>query len=407
MPRVLNPVDTDREREILYRVIQVASSSLEAEDILSSFVELVSQAVGCEICFVYLWDAEDHALVLRAAPADHARSVGRVRLRLGEGIAGWAAEHREPVLLRRDPMADPRYLHVPELRTERFRAMLSIPILSRTGVLIGVINVHSPHAGHFSDEDARFLEHAASLVAGGIENARLFELAARKEEALAALVRTTIQTQEEERRRVATEIHDGVTQQLVSIWYRVCACQRLLEQGQFDRISEELLATKQLLDETLAEARSAIYDLRPATLDDLGLVAALHELTARFRSETGIVAHVEAEEIRLSPHVETALYRVTQEGLTNVKKHAGAGSVSVRLRDVDGSVELTVADDGRGFDVAAYGSSRPLTSFGVAGMRERVELVGGELALRSRPRGGTVLTCIVPGDRAPAEEAAT
>src|SRR5437867_4249534 len=107
MARVLNPVDPDREREILYRVIQVASSSLEAGTILHSFVELVSEAVGCEICFVYLWDTDDQVLVLRAASPGHAGSVGHVRLRLGEGIAGWAAEHREPVLLRREPTSDP------------------------------------------------------------------------------------------------------------------------------------------------------------------------------------------------------------------------------------------------------------------------------------------------------------
>lgn len=386
-----------RERDILYRVIQIASSSLRTDGVLREVVQLVTEAVAADACLVYLWDRDLDALVLRACSPAYEDCIDRVRLRAGEGVAGWATEHRESVLLRRNARADPRYRSIPELEGEQYEAMLSVPIIARSADLIGAINVHGRTAGQFSDEDMRFLESTASLLAGGIENAQLFQLAQHKEEALAALMRKTIQVQEEERRRVATEIHDGVTQQLVSIWFRVHACQRLLERAAVEEALREVRATKDLIDHTLVDARSAIYDLRPATLDDLGLVAALHELASRFREDAGIDVTIRApNELRVSPHLETALYRITQEALTNIRKHARAREVVVALRTTSGSVELEVRDNGAGFDLDAFSRSRTRTSFGLAGMRERIELVGGQLAIRSAPGEGTTLRAAAP-----------
>lgn len=233
----------------------------------------------------------------------------------------------------------------------------------------------------------------------GASRERAVRFAGGKQDALAALMHQTIKVQEEERRRVATEIHDGVTQQLVSIWFRVHACQRLLERGEVDGAIAELATMKQAIDETLAETRNAIYNLRPATLDDLGLVPALHEFAARFQGETGILCSVEAPgEWRLPAHLETALYRIAQEALANVRKHAEAANAGLLLNASGDSVTLTIADDGNGFDVDAYLTDRPPTSFGLAGMRERVQLVGGSLSIRSAPGRGSQIRVTVPFD---------
>ncbi|MGH2829074.1 MAG: GAF domain-containing sensor histidine kinase [Vicinamibacterales bacterium] len=391
------PTSDHRERDILYRMIQIASSSLRTETILQSVVDVVSEALGCQMCFVYLWDPDEEMLVLRAAPPTHSESIGAVKLELGEGVVGRAAAHRESALLLHDQDADPHYRGIPELDGTRFPAMLSVPIVSRGSALIGAVNVHASNTGEFDEDDRRFLEHTASLIAGAIENAQLYQIAKRKEEALAGLVRETIQVQEEERRRVATEIHDGVTQQLVSIWFRVHACQKLLERGAHPQALQEIEQTKNAIDETLAEARNAIYNLRPATLDDLGLVAALHEFATRYTGETGVKVSIVAPEIlRLSPHIETALFRITQEALANVRKHARATTATVTLDPEREAVTLAVADDGCGFDVDAFNRSRSTTSFGLVGMRERVELVGGRMTLRSSPGKGTTLSVTVP-----------
>jgi len=126
-------------------------------------------------------------------------------------------------------------------------------------------------------------------------------------------------------------------------------------------------------------------------------VPALLEFASRFQSETGIQCSVEAPGVgRLPAHLETALYRIAQEGLANVRKHADASNAGVLLGASSDVITLIVGDDGRGFDVETYVKNRPTTSFGLAGMRERVELVGGALTVRSAPSKGTQIRVTVP-----------
>jgi two-component system NarL family sensor kinase len=342
-----------------------------------------------------LWDADEEQLVLRAAPPAFEGAVGSVRLRLGEGVSGWVAENREVVAIPEDKWSDRRYKYNPELEGERFTSMLSVPVVSKTGVLLGVFNVHTLARRDFSERDIRFLRLTASLVAEAIEHANLFGALADKESALEALVRTTIEAQEEERRRVATEIHDGVTQQLVSIWYRLQACGRALR-GEPGRAEHELSAARDLVDSALEEARSAIYDLRPSLLDDLGLSPSLRALAlGQFDREVDLDLQID-DLAPLPPHLEVALYRIAQEALTNVRKHAQASHVKITLREADSHIELRIEDDGCGFASQPSQSQRPPTSFGLTGMTERASLIGGELSLRSTPGRGTVVTVRVP-----------
>lgn len=229
-----------------------------------------------------------------------------------------------------------------------------------------------------------------------IEN--LFRALADKEAALEGLMRRTIEAQEEERRRVAADIHDGVTQQLVSIWYRLQACGRSLRDDP-DRAGRDLMAARELVDEALVEARAAIYDLRPSMLDDLGLSPSLRTLAA---SQVGEDTELDLEidgGLSLPPHHEVALYRIAQEALTNIRRHARAGRVKVALRDLGGDVELLVADDGCGFEPPAAWPPAPgtRTSFGLSGIAERASLVGGRLTIQSAPGEGTAVTVLIPG----------
>src|SRR6266545_85627 len=380
----------EAENRLLRRVIETITSGADLDAVLRSMIDLVMEATGGDACFLHLWEATEGCLVLRAASAGFEPSVGRVRLPLGQGISGWVAQNREVVVLPDGKLDDPRYQYIPELRGKEFTSMLSVPVVSRSGALIGVFNVHTRDRREFGHRDVEFLRLTASLVADAIEHANLFHALADKEAALEALRRRTIEVQEEERRRVATEIHDGVTQQLVSIWYRLQACGRALR-GDPDRAERDLAAARQLVDEALAEARVAIYDLRPSMLDDLGLSPSLREL-ARRQLEGEVELRLEVEDVgALPPHHEVALYRIAQEAVTNVRKHAGASRVTVTLRAHPDRVELAIEDDGVGFDLPSSGTSGPQTSFGMTGMAERASLVGGELTVRSaRSRGTTV-----------------
>jgi signal transduction histidine kinase len=204
-----------------------------------------------------------------------------------------------------------------------------------------------------------------------------------------------VQAQEEERRRIASEIHDGVTQHLISMWYRLNACERLIDKDT-DRARVELEVAKELIDEALAEARGAIYDLRPTTLDDLGLVAALDALASRTLGPDVEFTFVPDVSRKLPPHIETALYRMAQEAINNIRKHADAAVVQIDLEWAPGEVVMRVIDDGKGFDVQAQQNIRPGTSFGLTGLRERVTLVRGRLTIDSAPGRGTRIEIRVP-----------
>jgi signal transduction histidine kinase len=321
-----------------------------------------------------------------------------VQLALGEGVSGWVAVHREPVVIAHNKWADARYKYIPALGGGRYTSMLSIPLISPADRLVGVVNLHTEQHRAFGQRDIDLLSHVASLLAAAIEHATLFRELEVKEEALQRMVERTVAAQEEERRRVATEIHDGVTQQLISIWYRVQACERLLERD-LPAARGELEVAKSLIGEALEEARSAIYDLRPATLDDLGLVPAIEALARRtFSPEVEVDVATDIPP-HLPTHLETALYRICQELLNNVRKHAAATRVEVNLESDTDQVRMIVIDDGKGFDVGAYRRLRPETSFGLAGVTERVEMVGGRLELSSEIGRGTRAEVRVPLER--------
>jgi two-component system NarL family sensor kinase len=382
------------ENRVLNRIIEVLFSGSDLDEVLAATTTLVLEAVSADACFVHLVDEDRGGLVLRAASDPFRDMVGKVRLAIGEGVAGWVAQHRRSAVIP-DKWSDERYKYIPELGGERYASLASVPLVCPTGRLIGAVNIHTIEARDFTPESIAFLEHVGSLVAAAIEHAALFREVTDKEQALQAMVERTIQAQEEERRRVATEIHDGVTQHLISIWYRMNACERLLGKD-VTRAREELTVAKELIDEALAEARAAIYDLRPSTLDDLGLVPALDALATRTLGPAVEFTFVPDVVQKLPSHIETALYRMAQEAINNIRKHAEATKVQLDLEWAPGEVVMRVTDNGKGFDAPSVRNAPPVTSFGLVGLAERVTLVRGRLSIQSAPGKGTRIEVRVP-----------
>jgi GAF domain-containing protein len=162
------------ESQVLYQIISTVGSSLDLEEVLGAVVRLLSDASGVHACFVYLLDDKGDSLVLRAASEPYARLVGEIRLDRGEGLAWWAAERKEPAFIRDNALADPRNKYVPELDEERFQSLVSVPIFGRSGSVIGAITLHTEAPREFTKAEVEFLVSSASLVAGAIENARLY-----------------------------------------------------------------------------------------------------------------------------------------------------------------------------------------------------------------------------------------
>ncbi|HXF97463.1 MAG TPA: GAF domain-containing protein [Gaiellaceae bacterium] len=159
----------------LQQIVSTVSSSLELKEVLRAVVRLMSEASGVHACFAYLLEEGGERLVLRAASPPYERLAGKVALERGEGLAWWAAERKEPAFIRDNALADPRVKYVPELEEERFQSLVALPVIGRAGDVIGVITAHTEAPREFSDDEVDFLVTSASLVAGAIENARLYE----------------------------------------------------------------------------------------------------------------------------------------------------------------------------------------------------------------------------------------
>lgn len=357
---------------------------------------LMTAATSSDVCFVHLVDEDLRRVVLAGATPPFDSQVGIIQLAFGEGIAGWVAKNAKPAVVP-DKWSDNRYRYIPELRGQDYASMVSVPMLVR-GRVVGVLNVHSIRARDYGDDDLALMTHVANLMARAIENARLYRRLAEREEMLERFATRTVEAQELERRRLAGEIHDGISQQIVSLWYHLLAAEDACGGQPPDGIDQALVRTelataKELATIALAEARATITGLRPFVLDDLGLGPGLESLA---RSIAGVEVRVEAEPVDLPGHVEAALYRIAQEALQNVMKHAEASSVLVVLTNSDDGVRLVVADDGRGFDDDAVNAgAEDRRSYGLIGIRERAELIGATLNLVSRPGMGTSVEVLV------------
>jgi two-component system, NarL family, sensor kinase len=394
-------------------VIDTISAGLDLDRILQGVAKLVTETTDTDVCFVHLLDPDGRKLRLRGATPPFDELAGKIELAVGEGVSGWVADHGEPAVIVGDKNADPRYRYIPALRGEDYTSMVSVPVVTPLGHLVGVLNVHTKLRRDFTASDVDLLRSVAGLVAGAIENARLHQRLAEREEALERFAEQTMQWQEHERRRLAGEIHDGISQRIVSLFFHLSAAADAI--GRDPEVAAEQIARAQdLAAAALDETRLAIMGLRPSVLDDLGLAPSLASLGHSFPQ---LDVQIEASPLRIAERLETAVYRTAQEALQNVAKHAaGATAVRVRLTAPRGRVVLEVCDDGSGFDAAGAGhpsTAHPSTGdpgtgdagavaqagptgFGLSGMRERAELLGGKLEVISSPGKGTTIRLILP-----------
>ena len=281
------------------------------------------------------------------------------------GVLGAALEDPAP-FRSEDVRSDPRFLGWWPPAHPDLAAFLAVPIVFR-GDVVGAFYLANKDGG-FTADDERLVGDLAAHAAVLIEHARLYE-ASRELSVL------------EERNRLARELHDALTQSLFGLRLR-------LEAG-------EVAEATRVLDEVFDELRSLILQLRPPDLEREGLVPGLAKHLAVVGRTYGIATHLDAADVGdLGPDTEQALYRIAQEAVTNVVRHASARQVTVRLGATDGTVTLRVEDDGGGFDPAARSvSSRRL---GLVSMQERATALGGSLQIDSEPGQGTSVVARVP-----------
>lgn len=292
------------------------------------------------------------------------------------GSAASAADHR------------PRLLRMPEGATGTVRACLLLPLYDGQSEL-GAIELYVHDAGGIADDELALLQTIASEIAEAIAGARR---RSREERAIYELERAIA----DERARIARDIHDGIAQTLAFRRMRIDLWLDWLESDR-DRLRAELIENKQILREQIAELRRAIFALRPVQFDELGFVGGLHRYILEFANQHGWETHVDIAGAppALTPELEATCFRLIQEALTNVAKHARATRVDIAIGQADGGLIVRVADDGAGFepgDEQEEHSGR----VGLRQMHERVAALRGRLTVLSRPGAGTEMRAWIP-----------
>jgi len=287
----------------------------------------------------------------------------------------------DPTPLRSaDVAADPRFTWWPEAHP-RMGSFLGVPILFKGDIIGALYLADKVGAALFDEADERLVSLLAAHAAVAIEQARLVE--ASRELSIV-----------EERSRLARELHDATVQTLFSLSLTAEAAVSLLTSDP-EAAAAEVRRIQELAQGAVAELRSLVFELRPPALDEEGLVATLAKLLEVLGRVHGLsVELVGSSQARLEPQIETGLFRIVQEALNNVVRHASAGRVRVAVEIGERAVTTTVADDGIGFDPQARAIlSRRL---GLTSMRERAQALGGALVISSQPGVGTTVSVTVP-----------
>jgi signal transduction histidine kinase len=367
-----------RQLESLFEVSGALARETDVDRLLELVAERLRELLEARLVVVMLPAGADELRFVTAAGEGGEELLGRT-VRRDQSKAG-------RVLVRRHSERVDSVLDDPEIaptvsRQIGARTGVWVPLLAQDRP-IGVIAAHDklgPPDARFTDDDVRLAETFASRAAVAVDLSERVERDA---------LRRIVAAQELERQRLARELHDETGQALTSILLG-------LKQLEGAESPAAVAALRELVVATLQDVRRLAVELRPKVLDDFGLVPALERLTQGFAEQTGIEVDLEAGAIteRLAREVETAIYRIVQESLTNVVKHAQAARVSVFLTRTDGRVKAVIEDDGRGFDPSAPDGG----GIGLVGMRERIELLDGTLIVESSATSGTTVAVEVPG----------
>jgi signal transduction histidine kinase len=370
-----------RQLETLHETVRSVVDETDISRLLALVCERVRELTDARLSLAALPDGST-LKIMAAAGEDAALAAGLVGRSLDRAHSKLGRVHERGQSSRVDSLLDDPDVDQTETRSMGARTGLYAPLVAR-GRSLGVIAVHDKltGGGRFTDGDLRLLEIFAGRAAVAVA---LSERVARD------TVRRVVAAQEAERRRLALELHDETGQALTSILLGLKAIGAAKTADEAGRAEADVRA---LVVQALQDVRALAVELRPSALDDFGLAPALERLAQTFAERSGIDTSVEATlEARLSSEVETTLYRVVQEALSNVVKHAGAAHVSVIVARRDSGVVAIVEDDGVGFTIEDVRED----ALGLLGMRERLALVGGTLEIESAHGVGTTVAAQVP-----------
>ncbi len=385
---------TRSETRFLRRIAAALSANLELPAILDMVTAAAQRLTRSRGALVMLVNRDGTEFeIASASRSDQGVDLRGSRFPVAGSLSGIAVRTGRCVRCR-DASRDRRAMLRSLQQSGHVRGLLIVPMRSDSHV-IGTLNVSSSRPRVFSDHDRRTLAQLGNQASVAIRNARLFEDVRSHRQLLRQLYSQQSSVLESERKRIAHELHDEMGPTLSAILINL---QLLKERGMDDALGAKVVETESLLTGIIEKIRELAYGLRPPMLEHLGLAESVKWLIETYFSGGRLVVEyqVSGSMVRLDSDLALALYRIAQEALTNVVKHARAAHVKVRLHLAPTSVRLEVRDDGRGFDATRLGAERR-AGLGLASMRERMDHLHGRLELRSRPGKGSqlVVTCPV------------
>ena len=379
------------------------SQSLELGQVLGTAIDNVVDVMKVDAAWMFLLNETLGELQLaahRGISEEFARGVDK--LKLGEGLSGRVAQSGEPMVVE-DASTDPRLSRDVVIKYN-IHSMLVVPLSSK-GKVNGTLCLGMCGYRQFQREEIELLITIGNQIGVAIENARLYqsqqeaaEQLRRMQENLRFYLHQVTKAQEEERKRISHELHDETIQALVALSRQVDTIASG-DKGLPEEYRHQLEEIWQQTNDIIKEVRRLSQDLRPAALDSLGLLPALEWLASEATSYSGIETKVKVrgEQRRLPEEMELVLFRITQEALRNVWRHSQASKAEIKVEFEPGITRITVSDNGKGFSLPDKidGLARD-GKLGLAGMKERAQLIGGTLTVQSSPGKGTSITIESP-----------
>lgn len=386
-------IQRNTELEILNSMADNLSRQLAADQVLHTSLNRLLELTGFSAAWVCTRDAQGR-MILAAhrgiSPPSNTNSDNHVDEKCGCREVFDAGQGR----LFQNTLSCPL---IADRSTEQFRNQAVVPIWSREG-MVGVLSVASQDAHMLPEARLRLLTSIGRQMGIALENAHLYEELERKERVRADLLDRLISAQEEERRRIAREIHDEPSQELSAVILQLDKVVRRLAQQRVEGW-EQVEQARQRVREAMENLQRITTELRPQALDDLGFAPAIRWYAEKRLGGSGVQVdfQVVGRPNRLPPPIEIAAFRISQEAINNVAKHSEAANVRIQLHFSDTTLNGEIADDGKGFDIRAM-SARPIeeAGLGLRGMEERAVLLGGNLSVTSTPDQGTRVNFAIP-----------
>ena len=384
-------------RKMLLSFAGEASNVLDLDELADSILESIVRAVRIEQAALMFPEGTGGDFVTRfLRRGDPDSAAVRFRLAQDSPIVAWIGS--EGKALRReqvDVIPQLKGLWQSEKTTlDEVGLSLLCPVRSR-GKLIGILALWPKLSGTgYSDEDVDLFLTMAGEAALAIENARMLDDLRSQQRQVELLLNQAITIQEEERQRISIDLHDSVAQWLVAASYRAQTCGELLDGNGSSQAREELLGMEETITKSLKELRRVVIGLRPPALDELGLTHAVRQTLDDLKVD-GIECsfNQEGEPVRLSPSMEIAVYRVVQESLNNIRKHAHATAVDITMKFLGEELVVDIRDDGDGFDLTqTLDGAASVGHLGLLGMKQRAEMLGGRIDVRTTKGQGTTIT---------------